>query len=217
MFFHEMPGVTWTNAAAAGAKERYNLLQISDYSVNLADLFGEEPEYFPVHHGDVTVDGALLLEDDFSPAASTLYIIEGDLRIRGPLSLQNGDSNTSLYVAGSVFVKDLVCLWHSQLFVERSLAVEEVLVTNLNDAGHLVVHGPVSAGTWIEAGGRGEISGIVSPATRLIARSHPLHFSKGAAFEDIKDAVRAEFFDGNGYLDTAGIARAILNGRPVLR
>jgi hypothetical protein len=216
MFFHEMLGVTWTNAAVAGAKERYNLLEISNYSVNLADLFGEEPEYFQVHHGDVTVDGALLLGDDFSPAASTLYIIEGDLRIRGPLSLQNGDSNTSLYVTGSVFVKDLVCLRHSQLFVGRSLAVEELLVTNLNHAGHLVVHGPVSAGTWIEAGGRGEISGTVSPATRLIARSHPLYFPKGEAFEDIKHAVRAEFFDGSGYFDAAGTARAILDGRSVL-
>jgi hypothetical protein len=109
------------------------------------------------------------------------------------------------------------------LFVRGTLAVENVLMTDLSDEGHLVVHGQLSVGTWIEAGGRGGISVSVAPAARLIGRTKPWdralasYFPKGAATEDVKDAVRAEFFVDGGRLDTEGIAQAILNGRRVLQ
>jgi hypothetical protein len=217
MFFDGTPHPTWDMVPVAVGKERYDLGEISQDSVYLEDQFGEEPEYFFVHRGDVTVNGSLVLQDDFGEEITTLYVIDGDLTVNGPASSRNADSNTSLYVTGSVTVQDLVCLGHSQLFIGGTLAVKNLLFTDLADAGHLVVHGSVSALTWIEAAGRGAIYFPAPPTARLLGSAHNRYFGATTARERIEDAVLAEFLDADDRLDRRKTEQAVLDGRLVLR
>ena len=59
----------------------------------------------------------------------TVYVIDGDLTVDGPLSFENLDVYTTLFVTGKVTVRSLLCLQDSCLFVGGSLTVRELLLT----------------------------------------------------------------------------------------
>ncbi|GAA1819542.1 hypothetical protein GCM10009682_45110 [Luedemannella flava] len=216
MFLHELPGAVWDKVPVAEARQHYNLLTLSDDSVDLPDMFGDEPEYFLVHRGDLVIDGGVRLVDDFSTEISTLYAIDGDLTVSGPLSLGNLDSNSSLVVTGSLHAPDLIATGHGQLFVSGSLTVPGLLVTGLADAGHLVVHGTTTVGAWIEVNGRGAIYLTPPQNARLIGSPDNCYFGDEETPESPQDALLAEFIR-DGRPDTAAIAQAIRDRRPVLR
>ncbi|MFC4065924.1 hypothetical protein [Actinoplanes subglobosus] len=217
MFFDAKPHPAWTIVPLDDVRDRYDLGEISQDSVYLEDLYGEEPEHFFVHHGDVAVDGPLVAEDDSGDEISTLYVIDGDLTVDGPAVFRNGDSNTALYVTGSVTVRSLVCLNHGQFFVGGSLIVEDLLFTGLDDAGHLVVHGPVTAGAWIEAAGRGAIYFPAPPAARLVGDPGNPYFDGGTERERFEDAMHPDLVDADGRPRRRTVVQAVLGGRPVLR
>lgn len=216
MFFDGKPHPVWEKIPVALVGRRYDIGEMSFGSVHLEDLFGEEPEYFFVRQGDVAVEGGLTLEDEWDDEIGTVYVIEGDLTVSGLLSLQNSDSNTSLYVTGSVAAQDLMSEGHGQLFVGGSLVVKSLLVTDLADAGHLVVHGSVSFGTWIEIAGRGAIYFNEEPAGRCIGDCRNPYFGENSNPEPAAQAVLPEFFDDHHHVDHGRIRKAILEGKRVL-
>ncbi len=217
MFFDATPQPLWERVPVADCGERYDLGEASNDSVYLEDQFGDVPDYFFVHEGDVTVDGRLILEDDRGEEISTVYVIDGDLVVNGPVAVCSGDSNTSLYVTGSVTVDDLAAVMHGQLFVGGSLVVRGLMMTALADAGHLVVHGSVTAGTWIEVGGRGAIDFAAPPAARLVGSANNPYFDASATSHRPADAMLAEFVHPDGWVHWEQVQRAMLDGRPVLR
>jgi hypothetical protein len=217
MFFQGQPGPAWEKVPLEVAAESWDLDEISEGSVHLEDLYGEEPEHFHVHRGDVTVEGSLLAEDDSGEEFRTLFVVDGDLTVNGPAVIRNWGSNTALYVTGSVTVRDLVCLSNGQFFVGGSLHVANLLLTDLDDAGHLVVHGPVSAGTWVEAGRRGAIYIGTPPAARLVGDADNPYFDAGTATERLTDALLPEFRQDDRNVDAQKIEQAIRENRPILR
>ncbi|MEU4163340.1 hypothetical protein [Actinoplanes sp. NPDC026670] len=215
MFVEGEPRPVWERVPVEAAG--HDLGEISQDSVYLEDLYGAEPEYLFVHRGDVTVDGPLVAEDDWGDEISTLYVVEGDLTVNGPAVFRNMDSNTALYVTGSMRVRDLACFWHGQLFVGGALVVAGLLFTDFDDAGHLVAHGPVTAGAWIEAGGRGAIYFPEVPGGRLIGAAGNPYFGAGVVVEEFADAVVAEFLDEHGRPVRDAVEKALLEGRSPVR
>ncbi|MFI6586434.1 hypothetical protein [Embleya sp. NPDC050493] len=226
------------------ALERYDMAEASnnpDWDVD--DYFGEEPEHFYVHRGDLAIDGALALgngpdededeDEDEGEGEDTVYVIDGDLTVSGPITFLNMDVYTTLYVTGSVVAQDLVCLWDSCLFVGRSLTVRNLLATSLTEAGALVVKGPVSAHTWLETGGRGCIYFAGKPDARLVASADsgaggPADpYSDGAnagvylggegKVDILAEVVLPEFLEEDGTCDDMKIREAVFEGRSVLR
>ena len=219
------------------ALERYDMAEASNRtSWDVDDYFGEEPEHFYIHRGDLAIDGALKLGNGPDEDEDTVYVIDGDLTVSGPITFLNMDVYTSLYVTGSVVAQDLACLWDCCLFIGRSLTVRNLLATSLTQAGALVVKGPVSAHTWLEMGGLGCIYFAGKPNARLAAKTDtyaggpaesPLPYSEGAnagvylgeegKVDSLADAVLAEFLDEDGNCDALKIRKAVFEGTPVLR
>ncbi|MFC7247554.1 hypothetical protein ACFQO7_34260 [Catellatospora aurea] len=215
MFFDGMPG-SWEPVPLAQAAQRYDLGEASYDSVHLADLFGDEPEHFYVHTGNLVVDGPLALGNLPGEDDDTVYVVDGDLTVHGPVGFRNLDVYTSLYVTGTVTAQDLVCLWDSCLFVGGSLHVGGLLATSLTDAGHLVVKDRLTCPVWLDGRGRGAIYVDPEPGTRFLGDAdHPLRPADTPA-ENVAAALRPEFLE-KGHVDVDEIHRAVLSGRPVLR
>ncbi|WP_412537865.1 hypothetical protein R8Z50_18565 [Longispora sp. K20-0274] len=227
--FLGVPGARWEAVPVEDALELYDMAEASnDPDWDVEDLFDEEEcEDFFVHRGDLRVDGALALGNGPDEDKDTVYVIDGALTVDGPVTFLNMDVYTTLYVTGSVVAHDLVCLWDCSLFVGRSLTVRNLLATSLIEMGSLVVRGPVSAGTWLEMGGRGRIhfSGAPSVA-RVAARadvgsdgysegSNAVEHLGGAA--GLAEVVLPEFFEEDGTCDDFELSKAVFEGRPVLR
>lgn len=232
--FLGLPGAGWEAVPFEEALERYNMAEASnntDWDVD--DYFDEEPEHFHVHRGDLVVDGALTLGNGPDEDEDTVYIIDGDLTVSGPVSFLNMDVSTTLYVTGSVVAQDLVCLSDSCLLVGRSLTVRNLLATSLTEEGTLVVKGPVSAHTWLEMGARGCIYFADEPHARMAARTESrtsgpadpyseganaaTHLSGEGKVHRLADAVLPEFLEEDGTCDDMKIRKAVLAGIPVLR
>ncbi|MGW5683626.1 hypothetical protein [Nonomuraea sp. NPDC003754] len=226
--FLESPTANWDAVPVEEALEQYDMAEASNRtSWDVDDYFGEEPEHFYVHRGDLTIDGALALGNTPGEDEDTVYVIDGDLTVSGPITFCNADVYTSLYVTGSVVAQDLVCLWDSCLFVGRSLTVRNLLATSLYDPAALVVKGPVSAHTWLEMGGRGCIYFAGKPTTDTCVRGHLDEYAEGANAAvylggegkavSVAEAVLPEFLEEDRICDSLKILKAVLEGRPVLR
>lgn len=149
----------WESVPVSEAAEQYDICRASgDQVEEMEDLFGDEPECFFVHRGDLTIDGPLSLGNDPGVAPDTVYVIDGDLTVNGPMRFLNADVYTPLYVTGSVTAGHLMCLMDSILFIGGSLTVEGLVLTKLYDMGMLVVHGAASADAWLEAWDRGDVT-----------------------------------------------------------
>ncbi|MDI2129425.1 hypothetical protein [Yinghuangia seranimata] len=226
--FLESPAVNWDAVPVEEALEQYDMAEASNRdSWDVDEYFGEEPEHFYVHRGDLTIDGALALGNAPGEDEDTVYVIDGDLTVNGPITFCNADVYTTLYVTGSVVAQDLVCLWDSLLFVDRSLTVRNLLATSLYDPAALVVKGPVSAHTWLEMGGRGCIYFADKPATDTCIRGHLNEYAEGANADvyldgeakvaGVAEAVLPEFLYEDRFCKNLEILEAVHEGRPVLR
>ncbi len=137
---------------------RYDLLEATNDSVDYEDLFGDVPEHVMVHEGSVSADGLVSLRgwDAREGSQQTLYVIEGDLTINGTLVFAQSDICTTLWVKGTLRAQR-VALASSAVLIVGALIVDDVLLTNLEDAGHLIVHGPCEARVWLDLWFRGSI------------------------------------------------------------
>ncbi|MFE2954954.1 hypothetical protein [Nocardia tengchongensis] len=207
----------WESVPLAEAADRYDIGEAIDTRVeDLEELFGDEPECFFVHEGDLTIDGPLVIGNDPGLAPDTVYVIDGDLTVNGPMRFVNADVYTPLYVTGSVTAQHVMCLMDSNLFIGGSLTVEGLLMTELSDMGMLVVHGAASATAWLETWDRGE----VMFAGDLKARR--LRVSEGDYLEDADadnaaDVLLPEFLGGDNEDVAQKLWAAALEGRPILR
>ncbi|MGV9316886.1 hypothetical protein ACWDR0_32610 [Streptomyces sp. NPDC003691] len=210
-----IPGADWRPVPVAAARRD---LGVDTTELESLDLAGGLERDALVHHGDLSADGPLALR----ARGHRLFVVAGDLLVDGPLCLESYDSYSVLYVTGSVRAKNLVCCADAQLFVAGSLDAGELLTTCLSDAAVLIVQGVVTAGTWIEAGGRGEISLSAAPGTRLLdgapgPGANPYPAEQDGEPGPAADAVLPGFTEPDGSLDIDAVRDAVLAGRPVLR
>jgi hypothetical protein len=146
----------WTQVPTSEAD--FDFGEATNDSVHYEDTFGETPEHLMIHEGNVAVAGPVELSGWDAPkgAQQTVYIVDGNLDIAGPLAFSQSDIMTTLWVTGDLTVDRLVTFGSAMLIVGGTLAVKEVAATYLDDAGHLIVHGAFVAPTWIDlARGRG--------------------------------------------------------------
>jgi hypothetical protein len=206
---HALPGAKWTRVPTDEAAETYDILEASNDSIGMEELFGDDPEYFAVHQGNLTVAGGQRFYHDPADKNKVVFVVEGDLTIKGPLCFHNGDIYTPLWVRGSLTVDDLVLIHDACLFVGKSLLVKNVLVTDLSDAGHLIVHGSTAANAWVDLRpGRAAIEFAKKPKARLISE-------EGKPGDTVDEALLPELLhDGDRFKD---IRDAVLAGRPILR
>ncbi|MEO8703350.1 MAG: hypothetical protein ABI867_25105 [Kofleriaceae bacterium] len=160
----------WQPVAIADAG--FDIGEATNDSVYWEDAFGDVPEHLMVHAGDIAIAGPVELDGHRASegAQQTAYIIDGNLELAGPLVFSQSDICTTLWVTGNVTASRIACAGSAMLIVGGTLTVAEVLLTNLDDAGHLIVHGGFAAGAWIDlARGRGCIELAQQPATRFIS------------------------------------------------
>lgn len=207
----------WESVPLSEAAERYDIAEASDDNVeDLEDLFGEEPEHFFVHQGDLVINGPLSIGNDPESAEDTVYVIDGDLTVNGPMRFLNADVYTPLYVTGSVTAHHLLCLSDSNLFIGGSLTVGGLLMTELSDMGMIVVHGTASADAWLETWDRGDVTFIGDLKTRRL-RLPDAHYLESAASDDAADVLLPEFLDGDTEAAAQKLWQAAQEERPLLR
>lgn len=148
-----LPGAKFHSLPTEEGLERYDLLEVSDDSVNYEDLFGGDDVSFFVHDGALTLRGPLQVTNE-EPA---VCVIEGDLVVEGSLVICDWDRYVPLWIKGSLTAKDLLLSADAQVFVEGDLKLSGTLVTDTSDAAHLVVHGETEIGTWLRPSQRGAI------------------------------------------------------------
>jgi hypothetical protein len=207
----KIPGAKWTAIPAEKAAETYDLMELSGGDVSLDNLFGEVPEQFYLHKGNLRVEKKLNLYGGPSEPEPTVYVIDGDLTVDGPLVFENMDVYTTLLVTGSLRAKRMSLTWDACLFVCGSLTVDDLLFTYLTDAGNLVVRKQISAKLWLEAGGRGNIQGKKSGETKRLVNGSD---------EGKKDAVSPVLlpaFLDDDEVDPEQVKDAILAGKNILR
>ena len=210
-----LDAIRWKKVDTEEVAQRHALIDISMDSVSLEDLYGDTPEQFFVHSGDIVLDGLVHLTE----GGRTVYVIEGDLTINGSFAFEGGSDNTALYVTGSLRAHSVLCRSSAELFVGGSLIVRDLLVAMLDDAGHLVVHGDTSARAWLELRGRGAIYLSMAPTARLIGtktsgeNGSPYFESEG---EDAAGALVPTLLK-DGVAWEAALRDAFIEGRPLLK
>ncbi len=212
-----LKGVKWQKIETEEAAEKYDVGTASNDSVDLDDL-GDPPEEFLVFKGNVKLSGAhsygeTVKED---PDTFTVCVIDGDLEVDGPFTFHSSDVYNVLYVTGSMTVKSLVCEWDCHMFVGKSLAVKDTLLTNLTDAGHLVVQGSLTAEAWIECMGRGCIEFGKKPKVRYIRDENADEDEDAPKAQSAQKVLLPAFFE-DGELDSEKLATAIQKGKPIFR
>ncbi len=137
-----------------------NLSEITDFSKSSFDIlekkyaFSSKTGYSPedlgiieesqklfVHEGDVFLQG----DYNIGGESGGVYVIRGDLSIEGTFRYCLGDFYQILYVTGNVRAKNLIVDTDAIMFVGGSLQTDEILYTNLTDAGVLYVGGNTTA------------------------------------------------------------------------
>ena len=225
------------------ASEQYSLDGIS--LDELGDLFPEDPEHYLVHKGNVTVDGPMLVEYRHGKDDLTIYVIDGDLTIHGPLLMKNSDAYAALYVTGNVTCDNAYIAWDAQLFVAGSMTVKGLLATYLTDAGHFSIKGSLGAGSWLECGDRGCLEIGKQPKARLLRVGEHRYYvfgpyakpsegddEDGDDEDDAEDPDRKfgfspkqatpivgilhpSLFDGEEDVNTGKLGEAMLKGKPL--
>ncbi|MEU4507614.1 hypothetical protein [Streptomyces sp. NPDC024089] len=205
---------SWESVPMAEATERYDIGEASNGLLDdLDDFFGEEPECFFVHRGDVTVEGPLVMGNGPDEAVDTVYVIDGDLTVNGPMRFLNMDVYTPLYVTGSVTARDLF-LEDCNLIIGGSLTVGGLLMTELTDGGMFVVRGVTSAGAWLEWSDSGEVTFAHDLKTRRLRASDGFYHEQAEA-EDAAEVLLPRFFDGDVDISDQ-LWEAALEGQPIL-
>lgn len=218
------------------ANEAYPLEGIS-YD-ELGDLFPDDPEHFLVHQGNVVVDGPMKVGFVHGKDDLTIYVIDGDLTINGPLVFQQADAYAGLYVTGNVTCDSAYIAWTAQLFVRGSMTVKHLLATHIEDAGHFSIAGSLTAGSWLELGDRGAFELGTKPNARLLRVGEHRYYVFGPyASKDeapveveedgqkfgfspkqavsVKGILHPSLLEGEEDVATSKLAKAILDGKPL--
>ncbi|MGC4122201.1 MAG: hypothetical protein QM765_47995 [Myxococcales bacterium] len=203
--YHQIPGASWKKVATQEARKAYDVMAVTRGSIGLEDLFGVEPEHFLIHRGDLHLVGPQRFRHVPDRDNRTIFVVDGSLTVDGALALDNSDAYTPLWVRGSLTATELVLACDACLFVEGQLEVKGVLVTDLSDAGHLVVHGATAAKAWIKSGGRGCVELGGKPQARII----------GDGGDAMDQALRPDVFHGGDRFTE--LRDALLAGAPVLK
>jgi hypothetical protein len=203
--FYKLKGAKWKQVPTDDASETYDVMEATNDDVALEDLYGDRPEFFKIHEGDLHLSGPQSINGCGRDGPPTVFIIEGDLTVDGPLTIISYDDYSMLWIRGSLTTRDLEVAVDAQLVVDGSLHVEGALVTDLGDAGHLMVHGSVAAGAWVKLGDRGCIEFAKKPKARII----------GDGGDALEDALRPDLFAGGDRFNE--IREALLSGKPILR
>jgi hypothetical protein len=148
-----LPGARFHPLETELGLERYNLLEVSDDSVDYEDLFGGNEVAFVVHEGTLTPGGPTYVGNE----EPMVCVIEGDLIVDGPLVIRDLGLYVPLWIKGSLIARDLLLSDEAQVFIEGDLKLTGNLVTNCTDAAHLVVHGEAEVGAWLRPSHRGAI------------------------------------------------------------
>lgn len=152
--YDQMPGARWQPLASEVARERYSLLEVSDDSIDYDELTGGDPIAFHVHPAGLAVAGPLWIRNE---EAGHVFIIEGDLAVEGPLVIGDHGRYVPLWIKGNLTAASLAVLHDAHVFIEGDLRLAGELVTYLGDAGHLVVHGELTAAAWARMSTRGAV------------------------------------------------------------
>jgi hypothetical protein len=224
------------------AAEEYSLEGITHDE--LSDLFPDDPEHFLVHKGNVVVDGPMKVGYEHGKDELTVYVIDGDLTINGPLVFQQADAYAALFVTGNLTCDNAYIAWTAQLFVKGSMTVKHLLATYIEDAGHFSINGSLGAGSWLECGDRGCFEIGKKPKARLLRVGEHRYYVFGpyapkdeAPAEDggaeaeedpdqkfgfspkeavsIKGILHPSLFEGEEDVSTDKIGEAMLKGKPL--
>ncbi len=196
------------------ARKSYSISKLTKGVVTeLDELWPEVPAKFRAHTGNVVVDGSALFgtgrEED-----NNLFVIDGNLTVKGTLGLRQDDCYGILYVTGSVSCEDCICEVDAGLIVGGSLSVKRLLVTHLHDQGLLIVHGAIAGALWLEARGRGFIDFDDLRVERLFYSDDPEHYE--AAARGAEDGEVSYLFDVKRAKHASTILRSqFLDGAPV--
>ncbi|MFF0204672.1 hypothetical protein [Streptomyces sp. NPDC005017] len=206
---------TWETVPWEEAAQRYPFLVGPD--LELDALFGEEPTHVFVHSGDLVVAGGVAVGcgiDDVSARedVEVVHVIDGNLTVEGALHFYNEGYYPTLCVTGSVAARNLLCVSECVLFIAGALRVEDLLVTDLYEAGLLSVEGPCSVGAWLQLEVRDPLVHLgVGPESE---RTRILRADGGSETDATAAVVLPEFFDGDR-VDVRKLAAAALAGHPL--
>ena len=211
--FHK---VKWQKIETEEAAEKYDIGEASNGSIELDDL-GDAPEHFLVHKGNLTLAGnhsyGETLKED--PDGIVVCVVDGDLTFEGNFKFWSADVYHVLLVTGSLTCERLTTTWDGQIFVGKDLNVKDTLVTDLTDAGHLIVKGALKAVTWIECAGRGAIELGKKPKCRYVTASDEEDDERPKAIAAAKVLLPAFFEDGE--LNAEKLTKAAYAGKPLFR
>lgn len=142
------PEAQWRSVSQQDGCSRYNLIDVSQDSVDYEELFGGDDFEFAVHDGALVVSGPIFAVNKYG--TRNVFVVDGDLVVDGTLALFARELYVPLWVRGTLSAHHLCVHGDAQLFVEGDLRLGGCLVTDLSDAGHLVVHGSTSASAWLK-------------------------------------------------------------------
>ena len=143
---------TWKKVPFEEGGDAFDYMAATNDSVAWEDNFGMEPSHLMVHEGDVGVAGPIALDGwkAAKDSQQTAYIVDGNLDVDGSIVFSQSDIMTTLWVTGSMKAKRIACMGTAVLIVNGSLEIGDILITDLEDAGHLIVHGSLAVPTWID-------------------------------------------------------------------
>ncbi len=174
----------------------------------LEDIFGEAPEEVFVSK-KVTNPGDVAIRAIGDYAG--IYIIEGDLVVKGTLTYEQVDGGSILYVTGNLTAKNLVLGDSANLWVGKNLTAGTVLGF-LTDAGTLAVHGKTTVGMFVERYGRAGMQIGDDPAITQFVRWDDVEVD---GFPEVTLAADAllDAFAEEGKLDA--MRKLLVAGKPI--
>lgn len=218
--FSTVPHIKWKKVGFEKANEAYCFEEAHD-GMAAEESFPEDEPDFMVFEGDVVVDGTAGFgaEDDED---CTLFVIDGNLTVRGTLSVAQGDFEGFLYVTGDIACDDCVVLTDAHLSVGGSLIVKNLLVTDLSDMGTLFVKKGLQAGTWADGSPRATIKLGAKPSARMLCTPGTAprageSFTFDPAGAGDPASVLLPAFVSDGAIDGWAIRKALLAGTPTLK
>jgi hypothetical protein len=129
--------------------------KLSNRCFEIQDLFGEQPDTYLLHAGDLSVPSDWRVGDE---DAYRYFVIDGDLVVDGVLAMAIADLFNVVIVTGNLKAKALFVAEECQLYVLGNAELHGALVSELGDSGYLAVNGKLKARAVIDIGRRGEKS-----------------------------------------------------------
>ncbi len=133
----------WATADTAATLKRLGISKLFaklGIGATAEGLFGSVPAT-QVHKGDVTVAKGTLIDAD----GNGIFIIEGSLTVKGPLTFTASDAYTVLVVTGDLMAEHVLQAMDTQLVVLGTTTIAGLLYIDVSDAGFTMFRGPVTS------------------------------------------------------------------------